>query len=566
MERHSEASPRLGRIVLVLALLAIGVTLYGWRQAHYGWSDSIFLALKSITMGAAYEEIYDQRPGNVALDVGRFLGTAVEMSTFLLIGGALFYKRFLHYRIRLFYSNHCIIFGESNFADRIASSLKRQSVHFRSLAETPRTIGKSARLPFVANTDHSLRLAGARKCQSIMIASEDDMRGIELALAVQRRLDESRQSSQVYLRLNDYWLAQRLHDLTGAERVQSIAEPALVARDAIRRFPPYLIAEDQQASRVHALLIGEPDWIEALMSEMLLSATTLRYGKPALSFVCKNASQFRDRLRQRYPEIDEEAEIRLFDLAETGGRDLAGFHLQDLPAIPVTAVYSLFPEGAHAVSAYLSLHQQACQDPGFKAPVFVLAEGKEISSPAPGSWLMPLQFVPIGGYARMIQACGLLADDAELAEQRYHAAYLEFAPSDGDAARPWKDLREEYRISNRRAVAHILAKLFEAGFDLRTWMASHDIWSELPALAEGQRLFHTEVERERLSVLEHMRWMVDRRLGGWRYGETRDNATRLHPDLKPFEDLSPKIQDYDRNFIALLDRLLPRKPDGMGRA
>jgi hypothetical protein len=198
------------------------------------------------------------------------------------------------------------------------------------------------------------------------------------------------------------------------------------------------------------------------------------------------------------------------------------------------------------------------------APVFVLTDGQGFADPDPGSALSPLQFVPIGGQKHMVHACSLDTDRSTLAET-FHQTYRSFAPSNGEAGKPWRELKEEFRISNRRAVAHIPAKLFEAGFDLRGWMGKNDIWTQLPALAEGEHLFETPAQREALAVLEHDRWMADRRLSGWRYDPDRDDARRLHPYLVAFAALSEDIQGYDRQFIDLLARILVAEKGTLSR-
>jgi hypothetical protein len=110
-------------------------------------------------------------------------------------------------------------------------------------------------------------------------------------------------------------------------------------------------------------------------------------------------------------------------------------------------------------------------------------------------------------------------------------------------------LSEEHRESNRRLVTHLPAKLASAGFDLENWLTDH------PSLAaNGRRLdapdFAADPDLlERLAILEHDRWMIERRLGGWRPGPARDNLRRIHPDLKPYDDLTEHSKQYDREII-----------------
>jgi len=159
----------------------------------------------------------------------------------------------------------------------------------------------------------------------------------------------------------------------------------------------------------------------------------------------------------------------------------------------------------------------------------------------------------------------VLAEQADVAEREFHRAYLKIADAHNDAAKPWDELKEEYRVSNRRAVSHMYAKLFDAGFDLRTWMEKNDVWTQLPSLAAGEALYRDGLELERLAELEHERWIADRRMSGWRYGEKRDNRSKRHPDMKPYAQLTNDIQDFDRVLIGKLDEVLRRQTGTMKR-
>lgn len=52
---------------------------------------------------------------------------------------------------------------------------------------------------------------------------------------------------------------------------------------------------------------------------------------------------------------------------------------------------------------------------------------------------------------------------------------------------------------------------------------------------------------EKLAKNTHEVWSKSRISQGWTWGETRDDAGRKHPDLKPYDELSEQEKDYDRN-------------------
>ena len=52
---------------------------------------------------------------------------------------------------------------------------------------------------------------------------------------------------------------------------------------------------------------------------------------------------------------------------------------------------------------------------------------------------------------------------------------------------------------------------------------------------------------EQLSKNTHEVWSQNRINEGWAYGETRDDAKKLHPCLIPYEELPESEKDYDRS-------------------
>lgn len=61
---------------------------------------------------------------------------------------------------------------------------------------------------------------------------------------------------------------------------------------------------------------------------------------------------------------------------------------------------------------------------------------------------------------------------------------------------------------------------------------------------------------EMLSKNTHEVWARTRLEQGWRRGETRDDARKLHPCLIPYEELSEDEKTFDRNTALETIRLI----------
>ena len=52
---------------------------------------------------------------------------------------------------------------------------------------------------------------------------------------------------------------------------------------------------------------------------------------------------------------------------------------------------------------------------------------------------------------------------------------------------------------------------------------------------------------EQLSKNVHEVWAYNRIQHGWVLGKERNDKLKIHPSIKPYEDLSDEEKDYDRN-------------------
>lgn len=173
--------------------------------------------------------------------------------------------------------------------------------------------------------------------------------------------------------------------------------------------------------------------------------------------------------------------------------------------------------------------------------------------------LEALRLYSFGGLDEAARNSRVLAVDPDAGARRIHQAYA------GVAARPWETLSEELRVSNRRVLNHLPAKLYSLGFDLEPWLAGPGVGVGLPALAPDEPVFRDRDERQALAELEHRRWMADRRMNGWRYGPIRDDKRKFHPDLVHFDQLPAEVRDLDFAIVDWLIDNMPRAPGGLTR-
>lgn len=559
---------RSGRRTGALLVGVLGVTTvlglgtWGWSQGGgHGVADALYKALQAFVLGEAYADLAGN-PARWALEVVRWVGTFMAFyAVVLLLWAALTSWRLtLRARTR---RGHVLVAGAATFADRLSETasggdLKLQVVQLRAPDQPQVARGRLIRLPRHGVGDDGLDEGGAGNARRLVIALHDDGAAVDLALAAQKRYP----NLPIMARIDDGWLMRNLHDLPGGETLRAFSEAEAAAREIVRRHPLFLLADDRGQGRIHAALLGDHDWVEALLIEIILSSRVLKLAKPRLTLAVSDAEVLRRRFSARYPELDQEAELTFLTF------DPAVLAFPDEPsadAAGLTAVYCAFEDGALSLKAALSLKRQARSWAGFSAPIFVRVCGDQgLERAVAGAALGALSIIPFGCMTDVIHAAGIVCETSDRAERAWHEAYLRLNP-DSRAAVPWDRLNEDYRLSNRRAVGHVYAKLHEAGFDLRPWLATAKPWDELPSLAPGENLFRGETELMRLAELEHERWNADRRLLGWRYAPSKDEGLKHQPYLTDFAALSVEIQNYDVELVRSLDQILPRRPGGVRR-
>lgn len=109
-------------------------------------------------------------------------------------------------------------------------------------------------------------------------------------------------------------------------------------------------------------------------------------------------------------------------------------------------------------------------------------------------------------------------------------------------AQAYDELDDHIKEANRQQIRRAPVLLAELGYRV-----------EQDDRATGrQEVCLTEEEIERASIAEHEGWMRQKTSDGYRFGPVRDDLTRTHPSLVPWEELTDSVRDLDRQRVRLL--------------
>lgn len=464
-----------------------------------------------------------------------------------------------------FYRDHILIVGDAHFATALALGARALGKAVIWLAASQRQTEHNTKNLLVLNDPwhkNQVKKFGFHKASSIIIATNDDAANIAAARAVQT-LVAGETVPRIFTMVSAPWLANRIDEVDGVAGINLFSPARAAARRVHVSHPPFLVAQNNHHTRIHAVIIGFGLYGEAVLMDLLLSCLTTYLGKPMVTIIDPRAEAIKTSLALRYPELCESIELffvcNTFEGAE---QELSETTLHNIAKdSPVTLTYICLPKEAEALAAGLAIQSFAHTHTWTHGPIFVrLSYGDTLSRTKVGTaHLKPAQLIGFGAYEDLADYTGVLCDKADGLAKTMHAAYCATAPNDSTSNVSWKALGEDMRDANRRFVVHIPAKLSSAGIDVEDWLAQTKVPAGPAALpCVSAEVFEDPALCEKLAVLEHERWMADRRINGWRYGKARNNIKRFHPDLVAFERLSEQSQAYDRTMVKTLVQALTR--------
>jgi hypothetical protein len=174
----------------------------------------------------------------------------------------------------------------------------------------------------------------------------------------------------------------------------------------------------------------------------------------------------------------------------------------------------------------------------------------------------------------------IVNEEIELMGEKIHLCYCADAIAGGatkennSSIRDWDELSEDLKESNRQQAYNISLRLKAFGYSIvpinseapeHFFKFDHILISKLSKIttkAESDILQGNEALVYKLSKAEHIRWMNDKLMKGWRYkniDKDLGRKERFHPDLRPFEQLPEESKA--KNIAATL-----RIPDILNHA
>ncbi len=589
-------------IVLVLGAIAMASGSYGQYLENQPSDvlDWLTLPIDVLNDLIQFEDPSETATNELARD---FLQTAKLTGglTFLLLAARVVIwpviTRTMSEQLLKIRSGHEVVFGQGIAANEyMLQPHKREVTQIAEGLET--RMARSARLGMAGTLERRVRASAATKARRLIVDEGTDSETWQVAQSAARLVPKA----DVLAHLSDPWIQEQLARIEVDAGLRPFSYSSGVSRQVMLAHPPFLLAKAMAAPAQHILIIGFGAVGQALLREFLVTSVVPEPARMMVTVFDPNIEELKADFIARHPALMDaiDGAFMASDLRFDSGEGLE-FLKKRREIAEICAAYVSINDANMPLSVAVAMKDRAARLDMFRCPIFLCAEHgaglprvrhgpglmsekrdfdsearKQLeNSSATQSLLCDLKLVSFGSWRDALDGSGLFEPMLDGQAQAFHNSYLKQAnpdgfPSDrtrGPSEQDWTQLPDQYRISNRRAAAHIRAKAYAAGFDLAPWLeeTSRGRYShELPPAAEqlGQT---TEEFVERMSRLEHQRWTLDRLLNGWRPGDVRDDFRKVHNQLKAFDQLNATEKAKDDTIVRVSEALLRTRNGASGR-
>lgn len=542
-------------ITIVIATFIMGVIGFGNYFESHGdhrplldWMFLTVIMFRGIVLQAG--------PLPLELEIARWVAMFIVMYAILRTLMSLFFEQASSLVLRWLTSGHVVICGLGDKGSALASEFYRQGYSVvvidrnmsREMAAKCKEEGAIVLSGDPSNRD-ILRRARADRAKYLIAALDDDGVNAGIAMAAREivQMSKSDTSPTCYVHIVDRALCNLLkadyefnRNRSDLLRLEFFNTYDAGARALLKEFSAY----ESNSARIAVLGSGR------LSDSLILQAATegLFYGherRLSVILLDQGATRKRAVLLSRYPILGSTCDITAVD----GDPVMADASMLK----GASTVYVCMEKDGDCLSAALSLKNilndgtrvVACLSRTSGLSKLVDRIGRE-------QGLDSLSFFSLLDATSKPEV--LLVGTRETLAKAIHEDYLRsqvkagILPEANPSMMSWEKLPEGLKESNRHNADHLLVKLAAAGYGI-----------ELLTDAGAPELKFTKEEIEKMSMLEHDRWVEERLGQGWTFAPgPKDLDKRTSPYLVSWQDLSEEIREYDRNVIRALPMSLAR--------
>jgi hypothetical protein len=550
----------------------IGFSQYAAAQGH-AWTmlDRLYLALQLFPVQSGAVDGAVPWP----LEVARFLAPAIALYTAIKAALSIFDEELAAARMARV-RDHVVVCGLGQKGLRLARDFARSgerviAIERESDAQSLDAAEQSGVSVVRGDATDPAILRRARAHKARLVAALCGRDGVNIQIAAQVETLRGQDPGRPVLsavHVVDPTLCELLKHReilggTAHHRTQYFNVYQLGAFALAQRFPPFA---DDGAPPPQVMIVGLGRLGERLLVH-LAAAWAARAGAPGrlpVTVVDREAPARADRIARQYPHVADHCDVRPVAIDSTSAEfeDGSWLAVPGEPSGTPPYVYVCLGDETAALMATLRLKDRL-EFRDIPIVVRVADEsglGRLFAGPSGTGRLAKVSAFPFLDAACSVEVVttGTREILARAIHERYVREHRRRGTPDDASAVPWAELPGPLKESNRRQADHIGEKLAAIGCEIAP-MHRHAI----PPVQ------FSPAEVERLAIMEHERWVEERRGDGWTLSGTRDVAAKTSPYLVPWSQLPETVRDIDRDaarslpsFLAQVGFAVRRESDG----
>jgi hypothetical protein len=410
-----------------------------------------------------------------------------------------------------------------------------------------------------------LWLAGLNHARGVVVATGSDAANIEVALRIDAEFARDKKRTKplyVLPEVRSAWLLDLLHthptttlgseivdvrpfDLYANAARMILQSPtfryAFPARQALSKRKPA-----SEGVRPHLLVAGLGEMGTQIIVQAVQSNFAVPGCKLSVTVFDQQGKDAAAGISARFPGLHDLVELSFmqcsFDADNPASwpdvwNDVEAALRGRIAESAIVAVVVSLKEDKDALHTALQLRERLDRQGQFGTPVFVRLRQQralgQFAANLDGPSTLIDRLIPFGDLGRLTSPEQLIDQPQDSLARTVHEAYLASLGGQpgGNAAVPWARLPERYKQSNRAVADFIPAQLGLVGL----------------RMVQGRQppAIFTDDEIEIMAAAEHWRWVIERRLAGWRRG-TRDDVGRIHPHVAAWSELDEPVRADNR--------------------
>ena len=401
----------------------------------------------------------------------------------------------------------------------------------------------------------ALSLAGVMKADAVIACTGNDVSNVNVSLQLKELFETRHRLNpiKVIAEVRSPWLFSRLEShnrgALGSDSVElrlfNTSENAARLLLKAFKFPPG--PEIQPGAFV---IFGFGSFGLQVALHMLRSLPVGTSDKIKIVVVDRAADECQRRFQQNFPAASKFADVQ-FVTANISPATPEGWETVEstLFNMPLLGAAICFEQDQVGLYAALGVRRRLDDRFRIETPIFLRLAGgarlKELSAAIENFEGQPGRFQLFAGNEEILGFDVLVRDELDSLARALHEQYRnsQFPPNQTASNLPWSQLPEALKIANRRRADNLPFVLSRAGLEL--------VPSSSPNCIELD-----DREIKRLAELEHRRWIIERQLLGYSYGEVRSDFPPRHDLLTDWEKLPETVRQFNQEDAKRLPSLL----------